>query len=92
MSEISAIIVDDEKNSRDVLQKLLFKLEFSIHIIDESSELIDAVEKIKNHKPDVVFLDVQMPNYAGYEIVDFIDVFDFEIIFVTVDRGGRYVF
>ena len=81
MKEIKAIIVDDEKNSRDVLRNLLNK--HSISIISESGNLINAIDKIKFYRPDVVFLDIQMPNYAGYEIVNFLDKIDFEIIFVT---------
>jgi len=38
---------------------------------------------IKKHKPDVVFLDIEMPVYAGYELVRFFDVIDFQIVFVT---------
>ncbi len=38
---------------------------------------------LTDEKPNVVFLDVQMPNYTGYEIVNFFDRIEFEIIFVT---------
>jgi len=49
----------------------------------ELESLIDAVKEIKTLKPSVVFLDVQMPKYAGYEIVNFFERIDFDIIFVT---------
>ena len=42
-----------------------------------------AVDAIKRSKPDLVFLDIEMPDYAGYEIVSFFEQIDFEIIFVT---------
>lgn len=45
--------------------------------------LDDAVAAIKTASPDVVFLDIEIPNYAGYEIVNFFDKIDFEIIFIT---------
>ena len=45
--------------------------------------MLSAIESIKNKKPDVVFLDIEMPNYAGFEIVSFFKEIDFEIIFVT---------
>lgn len=44
---------------------------------------MSAVEAIRSQEPDVVFLDVQMPNYAGYEITKFFVEINFEIIFVT---------
>lgn len=83
MNSISAIIVDDEPRARIVLQQLLSQSTTSVKVIAECSNLIDAVAKIKEVKPDVVFLDVQMPKYAGYEIGNFFEEIDFEVIFVT---------
>lgn len=82
-NKIKTIIVDDEPNSRVVLKQLLIKDEVNIDIVAECECLTDAVSAIKKHQPDVVFLDIQMPKYAGYEIVDFIDPIDFQIVFVT---------
>ena len=55
----------------------------TVEIVANCNSLEEAVKAIKKHKPSVVFLDVQMPNYAGYEIASFFDSIDFEIIFVT---------
>lgn len=82
-NKIKAIIVDDEPNARVVLKQLILKDQINIEIVSECECLTDAVSAIKTHKPDVVFLDVQMPKYAGYEIVDFINPIDFQIVFVT---------
>ena len=81
--EINAILVDDERRARNVLSSLLERCCPEINVIAECANVPDAVEEIKRSKPDVVFLDVQMPNYAGYEIVDFFEKIDFEIVFVT---------
>ena len=83
MKPIRALIVDDEIAARDVLKNLLLRVTDSVEVIGTAHDVPDAVAKIKLLKPDVVFLDVQMPNYAGYEIVNFFDTIDFEIIFVT---------
>lgn len=83
MDKIKALIVDDEAAARDVLNNLINRVSNNIEVLDTSHDVMDAVEKIKKLKPDVVFMDVQMPNYAGYEIVKFFDTIDFEIIFVT---------
>lgn len=80
---MNTIIIDDESHARSVLEELLRASSFSINILDSCSNLIEGVAAIKKHNPDVVFLDVQMPNYAGYEILNFIEKIDFEIIFVT---------
>ncbi len=81
--KINAIIVDDEASARDVLQNLLNRFCPEVEILNTCSNLIEAVETIKISKPDVVFLDIEMPNYAGYEIVSFFKEIDFDIVFVT---------
>lgn len=83
MDPIKAIIVDDELASREVLLALIGQYKELINVIATCADLPDAVEQIKKYKPDVVFLDVQMPDYAGYEIANFFDEINFEIIFVT---------
>jgi len=83
MNSIKAIIVDDEADARDVLETLIHFSKQPIEIIAKCNNLKDAVIKIKTHKPDVVFLDIEMPEFAGYEIGKFFDEIDFEIVFVT---------
>ncbi|NQX97391.1 MAG: response regulator transcription factor [Flavobacteriales bacterium] len=83
MNKVTAIIVDDEQRARDVLNTLLDRNCPNVSVIATCVDVLSAVEKIKEVQPDVVFLDVQMPNYAGYELVKFFDEITFEIIFVT---------
>lgn len=84
MSEkIKAILADDEESARDVLENLLKRFCPEIELLGKYENLEDAVKGIQTVKPDLVFLDIEMPNYAGYEIVRFFDSIDFEIIFVT---------
>lgn len=83
MDKIKAYVVDDEEAARDVLTNLLQRSQFEFEYIQKFSNLPDVVSAIKQEKPHVVFLDVQMPEYAGYEIASFFEEIDFEIIFVT---------
>lgn len=83
MIKLRSIIVDDEESARDVLENLLLRFCPEVEIIAKCSNVLDAVEVIKSNAPDLVFLDIEMPNYAGYEIVNFFDEINFEIIFVT---------
>lgn len=80
---IKAIIVDDEKDARDVLKTLIGISKLPYNIVAECGSLKEGVSQIKEHQPDIVFLDIQMPKYAGYEIVSFFDKINFEIVFVT---------
>ncbi|MCB0479486.1 MAG: response regulator transcription factor [Crocinitomicaceae bacterium] len=81
--KIKAIIVDDEERARDVISTLLQKHCPEIQILDQCKNVKEAVESIKKWSPDVVFLDIEMPEHAGYELVDFFEKIEFEIIFVT---------
>lgn len=83
MEPIRAIIVDDEEDSRKVLKKLIQISNLPVEVISMCEDLEEAVESIRAEQPDVVFLDVHMPKYAGYEIIDFFDEITFEIVFVT---------
>lgn len=78
-----AILVDDEASARDILTDLLSRFCPEINLIGAFDNLPEAVEFIKQEKPELVFLDIELPNYAGYEIVSFFEEINFEIIFVT---------
>ena len=80
---IKAILVDDEHSAIQILSSLLERIDADIEIVAKCSNLVMAVEAIKEHKPDLVFLDIEMPKFAGYEITSFFDTVNFDIIFVT---------
>lgn len=83
MPKLKAILVDDEEGARDVLQNLLLRFCPEVELLAKCANVPQAVEAIQLHHPDLVFLDIQMPNYAGYELVNFFTDLNFEIIFVT---------
>lgn len=83
MNTLKAIIVDDEESARDVLQNLLTRFCSDVEVVAKCENLTQAVGVIQSEQPDLVFLDIEMPNYAGYEIVKFFKTITFEIIFVT---------
>lgn len=78
-----AIIVDDEESARNVLSHLLHHFCPEIQVVQKCHDVISAVQAIDKHQPDVVFLDIEMPNFAGYEIISFFKEVNFEIIFIT---------
>lgn len=83
MNSIKAILVDDEESARDVLENLLRRFCPEVDLLQKCNNVEQAVEAIKIYKPDLVFLDIEMPNYRGYELIDFFTEIHFEIIFVT---------
>ena len=80
---IKAIIIDDEERGRASLSTLLDHYCPEVIILDACSNVPDGVISINKHKPELVFLDVEMPVYNGFELLNFFDTVKFEIIFVT---------
>lgn len=78
-----AIIVDDEDNARDILQRLLEIADPEIEITDACENIQEAYDSITKHQPDIVFLDVQMPGGDGFELLKQFKTINFKVIFVT---------
>lgn len=66
---IKTIIVDDERLAREELKNLLKDYK-DIKVIDEANNADDAIEKIESQKPDLVFLDIQMPGKTGFDLLE----------------------
>ena len=65
---IKAIIIDDERPARAELRKLLQAYP-EIEILDEAQNSKEAIEKIHEYNPDLIFLDIQMPGKNGFELL-----------------------
>lgn len=83
MEKIKAIIVDDEERAQDVLTSLVNTFCPQVELLGTYGTVKDAVKGIHAHHPALVFLDIEMPNYAGYELLNFFETIDFEIVFIT---------
>lgn len=82
---MKAIIIDDENKARSVLKTLIEEECPEIKMLAEAPDLLTGVQKIKSCKPDIVFLDIEMPEHSGLEIVNFFknEPINFQIIFTT---------
>jgi two-component system LytT family response regulator len=80
---IKAIIIDDEQNCIDSLLFDLQKHCKEVDILETCTNPKQGILAIKKHKPDLVFLDVQMPWMSGFEMLELMDKIDFVIIFTT---------
>lgn len=78
----TAIIVDDEQTARSRLKMLLKKHEDVIEVIGEAKDGTEAIGKINELKPDVAFLDIQMPGIIGIELPKFL-THSPHLVFVT---------
>lgn len=82
---MKALLIDDEKKARQVLRILIEENCPKITEIYEAENLLTGVNLIKEQEPNIVFLDIEMPEHSGLEILNFIEkeVYNFEIIFTT---------
>ncbi|REH00801.1 LytR/AlgR family response regulator transcription factor [Flavobacterium aquicola] len=80
---IKAIIIDDEQNNIINLQRLLEKYCPEVIVTGSSTNPNEGIELIKSSQPDLVFLDIQMPEKDGFQVLQELNLYDFEVIFVT---------
>lgn len=81
--KITAIIIDDEQRAINTLTSLLHLYASDVEIVAACKTISDGVLAINKHHPQLVFLDIEMPEYNGFELLSFFREVNFEIIFVT---------
>lgn len=82
-TNLKAIIVDDEQSARDNLTYLINRHCAKIEVIAEANKVDIAVEQIKNLQPDIVFLDIEMPQKNGFKLFKYFNELNFHVVFVT---------
>ena len=81
---IKAVIIDDEVNAQNLLEKTLERyFPNRFNIVQKCNSVDSGVQAIRNYEPELVFLDIQMPDKNGFELFKFFDVVNFEVIFTT---------
>ncbi|MBP2832483.1 response regulator transcription factor [Aquimarina sp. U1-2] len=80
---LTAIIVDDEANSRVILRNYLGKYCPSVKVMDEAASVQETLKVLETNKPDVLFLDVEMPYGNAFDLLEQLPDRSFEIVFVT---------
>ncbi len=80
---LKAVIIDDEAKARRILQSFVTEYCPDVTLIGEASDVVEGVKLIQREKPDLVFLDIEMPGFNGFQLLEFFDEVNFEVIFVT---------
>ena len=85
LKKIKAVLVDDSEQARKLLRLMLKELAPDILVAGEAADVSSAVDLIRKLKPDVVFLDIEMPGKSGLQLLDELprDEVHYEIIFTT---------
>ena len=76
-------IIDDEKSNRDILIYLINQIQPETIIAGEAENVKAGVELINRCKPDLIFLDIEMPDGTGFDLIQLLDEYKPEIIFCT---------
>lgn len=83
MNIINAILVDDEANNINLLQALIFENCHAVNVIATADNALEGYTLIKTLKPQLVFMDIDMPGMTGFELLKKLEPLSFEVIFVT---------
>jgi len=78
-----AIIIDDESDSRKTLRNFLQLFCPDVEVIGEAENVASGVKLLKEKQPDVLFLDIQMPDGTGFNLLEQIQPISFDVIFST---------
>lgn len=80
---IRCVIVEDEEVARKVLKSLLVQYCPDVMVCAEADDVVSGKMMIEAFRPDLVFLDIEMPGGSGFKLLSSVDNMDFEVVFIT---------
>lgn len=80
---LRALIVEDEKNSQELLKELIEQYCEQVTVVGIAGSVSEARKAIESLRPELIFLDIQLPDGDGFQILEEIHPIDFDIIFTT---------
>lgn len=80
---IQAVIIDDESRAAKSLEMMLEHPAMEVKCMGVAHQAMDGIALIKNLKPDLVFLDINMPGMTGFDVLKYTDEYQFKTVFVT---------
>ncbi len=81
--KLKSIIIDDEKHGRENLAGILRSYCPETELVAEAASVDEALMLIREQMPDLLFLDIEMPGANGFQLLEHLQDFSFEVIFVT---------
>ena len=80
---IKTVLVEDETKSREVLQKMIEKHCPELKLVGTAASVTEGVELIKKEKPELVFLDIELTDGTGFDVLEKVQGQNFEVVFAT---------
>lgn len=81
--QLRAIIIDDEQNGINALKILIDKYISNVKVVANTTKATQGIELIENYKPEIVFLDINMPEMDGFQLLQKLNWKKFDLIFTT---------
>lgn len=83
IKRLRTVIIDDEKNAVEFINTIIGEYCPSLEVVGQASDVNEGISKIEEMKPDLVFLDVEMPNGTGFDLLTHFPEKEFDVIFIT---------
>ncbi len=80
---LKALIVEDELNSQELLKDIIDESCDGVQVVAMAQGVTEALEKIKEHKPDILLLDIELTDGDGFQVLEQAEDIDFDVIFTT---------
>ncbi len=83
---LRAVIIDDEQKGINTLKILIEKHIEGVKVVAECTKATDGIDTIENYKPEIVFLDINMPEMDGFELLEKLSWKNFNLVFTTAHQ------
>ena len=77
------LIIDDENRTRDFVKKMIDSFNLDLDVYTDGENVETGIEAINRIQPDILLLDIQMPDGTGFDVLNSIETKNFEVIFIT---------
>lgn len=81
--KLKTVIVDDEQDAVEFINSIIGEYCSDLEVVGKANNVVQGVSVINEKKPDLVFLDVEMPNGTGFDLLSQFPEKDFEVVFIT---------
>jgi two-component system LytT family response regulator len=78
-----ALIIDDENRTRELIAKMIDSFGFDLETFPIGENVQSGIAAIESLRPDIVFLDIQMPDGTGFDLLKSVQNINFEVVFIT---------
>ncbi len=82
-AKLKTVIIDDESKAREAIREMIRIYCPGVELIGEAQDVLSGIQLVKSAQPDLVFLDIKMPDGTGFDLLNRIEKKDFALIFLT---------